>query len=79
MSAKPIIRLLPPQKVADSDLVAPLQYSIKDTARLVSISVRSVERLIAKGELGCVGRHKLRRVPLVDILAYQERNRNEAA
>ena len=79
MSPKPVLRMLPPQKVADSEYVAPLQYSIKDAARLLSISRRTVERLIARGELGSVGRGKLRRVPLADILAWQEHNRNEAA
>jgi excisionase family DNA binding protein len=76
---KPIIRLLPPQKVADSEQVAPLQYKLRDAARLLSVSVRTVERLIQRGELETVGLGKLRRVTLASILAYQERNRNEAA
>jgi excisionase family DNA binding protein len=75
-----VIRLLPPQRVANSDQIAPLQYSIKDTARLLSVSRRTVERLIAAGELATVGTGKLKRVPYDSIVAYQNRNRsNEAA
>jgi excisionase family DNA binding protein len=74
----PVIRLLPPQKVAGGDLIAPLQYTIVDTARLLSVSRRTVERLIAVGELGTVGMGKLKRVPYESIVAYQNRNRNEA-
>jgi hypothetical protein len=51
----PILRLLPPQRVADTDQVAPLQYSINDTARLLAVSRRTIERLIARGELASVG------------------------
>jgi excisionase family DNA binding protein len=75
----PVLRLLPPQRVADSDQVVPLQYSIKDTARLLGFSRRTVERLIAHGELATVGRGKLRRVPYDSIVAYQNRHRNDEA
>ncbi len=75
----PIIRLLPPQRVAESNQIAPLQYSIRDTARLLSVSRRTVERLIVAGELATVGTGKLKRVPYDSIVAYQSRNRNEAA
>lgn len=76
---RPILRLLPPQKVADSDLVAPLQYKITDTARLLAVSRRTIERLIERGELATVGQGKLRRVPFDSIVAYQNRHRSEAA
>lgn len=75
----PILRMLPPQRVADSEQVAPLQYKIEDTARLLSVSRRTVERLIAQGELETVGRGKLRRVLYSSILAYIERHRNDEA
>ena len=77
MSTTPVLRLLPPQRVAGSDQVAPLQYSITDTARLLGFSRRTVERLIACGELDSVGRGKLRRVPYDSIAAYQTRHRND--
>jgi len=77
MSPTPILRLLPPQRVAGSDQVAPLQFSITDTARLHGFSRRTVERLIANGELASVGRGKLRRVPFDSIAAYQARHRND--
>ena len=75
----PLLRLIPPQKVADSDQIAPLQYKIEDTARLLSVSRRTVERLIVQGELATVGRGKLRRVPYDAIVAYQNRHRNDEA
>lgn len=75
----PILRLITPQRVADSEYVAPLQYSIKDTARLLAVSRRTVERLIERGELATVGTGKLKRVPYDSIVAYQNRHRNEAA
>lgn len=36
MSSKPPIRLLPHQRVADSEQIAPLQYRLKDAARLLA-------------------------------------------
>jgi excisionase family DNA binding protein len=75
---KPIIRLIPPQRVADSDQIAPLQYSLRDTARLLSVSLRTVERLVERGELSTVGRGKLRRVPYDSIVNWQNQNRNDS-
>ena len=74
-----ILRLLPPQRVADTDQVAPLQYSINDTARLLALSRRTIERLIARGELATVGSGKLKRIPYDSIAAYQQRHRNDEA
>lgn len=73
----PILRLLTVQRVADSDQVAPLQYKIMDTARLLSVSRRTVERLIIHGELATVGHGKLKRVPYDSIAAYLNRHRND--
>jgi excisionase family DNA binding protein len=75
--ATPILRLLPPQRVAGSDQVAPIQYTIQDTARLLALSKRTVERLIERGELATVWRGKLKRVPYDSIVAYQNRYRND--
>ena len=65
--------------VAGRDQIVPLQYSINDTARLLGFSRRTVERLIAAGELATVERGKLRRVPYDSIVAYQNRHRNDEA
>jgi excisionase family DNA binding protein len=73
----PILRLLPPQKVADSEQIAPLQYRIEDTARLLSVSTRTVKRLIASGELATVGQGRLKRIPYDAIVAYLNRHRND--
>jgi len=70
-------RLLPPQRVVGSEQVAPLQFKIEDTARLLSVSRRTVERLIERGELATVGTSKLKRIPYDSILAYQNRNRSD--
>lgn len=77
MTVHKSIHLLPPQQVASGEMVAPLQYTVNDTARILGFSSRTVLRLIDQGQLGSVGNGRLRRVPLADILAYQERNRNE--
>lgn len=76
---KPTLRLLPPQRVADSDQVAPLQYKIDDAARLLAVSRATIVRPIARGELASVGQGKLRRVPYDSIVAYQNRHRNDEA
>jgi excisionase family DNA binding protein len=70
---------LPPQRVIDSDQIAPLQYTIADTARLLSVSRRTVLRLIARGELATVGQGRLLRIPYDSIVAYLNRHRNERA
>ena len=70
-------RFLPPQRVADSDQIAPLQFKINDTARLLSVSRRTVERLIEDGELSTIGTGKLKRIPYDSIVAYQNRHRSD--
>jgi excisionase family DNA binding protein len=45
----------------------------------LSVSRRTVERLIEQGELATVGRGKLKRIPYDSILAYQNRHRSDAA
>src|SRR5262245_42454876 len=78
MSTAPsILRLQPPERVADSEQIAPLRYTYEDTARLLAISVRTVKRLIAKGELATAGQGRLKRILYASILAYIERHRNE--
>lgn len=71
------MRLVPPQRVADNEQVAPIQYRIPETARLLSFSRRTVERLIERGELATVGRGRLKRIPYDSIVAYQNRHRND--
>jgi excisionase family DNA binding protein len=79
MTNKPVLRLLPPQRVADAEQIAPLAYRLGDAARLLSCSKRTVERLCNKGELEAIGRGKLRRVLYDSIVAYLNRQRDEAA
>lgn len=74
----PVARLMPPQRIADSDLLAPLVISYADTARLLGrVSIRTVERLVERGELVSIGSQKLRRILYESILEYLERHRNE--
>jgi excisionase family DNA binding protein len=80
MSARtPILRLLPPQKVAGSNQIAPLQFTYADTARLLSVSVRTVKRLVANGELATVGEGRLKRIPYDSIVVYLNRHRTGEA
>ncbi|NTU82976.1 MAG: helix-turn-helix domain-containing protein [Chloroflexales bacterium] len=55
----------------------PLLFSIPNTAIKLSMSRRTVERLISAGELEAVGNGKLRRVTYTSILSYIERHRVE--
>ncbi len=71
----PQLRLLPPQRLAGGNQIAPLQYTIPDTGRLLAASQRTVERLIARGELATVERGRPKRVPYDSIVAYQNRHR----
>jgi excisionase family DNA binding protein len=73
----PILRLLPPQKVADGEQVGPLQYRLDDAARLLAISRRTIDRLVEKGELATVGQGHLKRIPYDSIVAYLNRHRND--
>lgn len=57
----------------------PLQVSIRDAARLLAFSERTIRELIYRGELVGIGRGKLRRIEMASIRAYLERNRNRAA
>jgi hypothetical protein len=51
----PQLRLLPPQRVAGSDQIAPLQYTIPDTARLLARSRRTVVEHSKLGKNPCIG------------------------
>jgi excisionase family DNA binding protein len=74
---KPILRLIRPERVAGSDQVAPLMYGFEDTARLLSCSVSTIERLVKRGKLVQHGTGKLRRITYESIVAYL--NESEAA
>lgn len=71
--AMPILRLLPPQRVAGSDHVAPIQYTIQDTARPMALFRRTVQRLIERREPATVARGKLKRVSYNSIVSSQYR------
>lgn len=58
-------------------LMPPLQYSVKETARLLGYSVRTVYRLIDAGEFDTTGQRHMLRVTADSIAAYQQRIRNQ--
>lgn len=60
----------------DRTPVKPLCYTIEETAQLLGYSVRTIRRLIYRGELKTCGAGKLLRVLYSSILAYIERHRN---
>lgn len=77
MNPPPLLRMLMPKFVGDSTSIAPLQFTLSDTGRLLAMSVSTVRRLIDRGELVSVGSGKLRRVTLASIVAYQARHADE--
>jgi excisionase family DNA binding protein len=77
MSIKPVLRMLPPQRVADSDQIAPLQFQLKDAARLLAISNRTLQRWIKEGRMSATGRGKLRRVEYAELLRVLEELRRD--
>lgn len=54
----------------------PLQVTKAEAARLLGYSIRTVERLVERGELAQIGSGRLARFDLADLRAYQDRNRN---
>lgn len=54
----------------------PLQVSKADAAKLLDYSIRTIERLVERGELTQIGSGRLARFDLADLRAYQDRNRN---
>lgn len=52
------------------------QYTIAETGQLLRLHPATVRRLIRFGELRAVGRGRLRRIALKDIIDFQERNRS---
>ena len=53
-----------------------LQVSIREAAQLLSYSERTIYALLQHGELRSVGRGRLRRIPLDELRAWQQRNLN---
>lgn len=66
-----------PQRVADSQQLVPMLYTLHDAGRLLACSRRTVAHLINTGELSAVGLGRMRRVHRDSIMAYIERNRLE--
>lgn len=58
------------KQVTDLHEVAPLVYSFRDVARMLSCSTGSVGRLVAKGKLRAVGTGRAKRVPAESVAAY---------
>lgn len=53
----------------------PLQVKIAIAAKLLDYNIRTVYRLIDRGELETVGRGRLRRITVASLRAYQQRNK----
>lgn len=73
----PVFRMLPPQRVAGSEQLAPLVYTLAETGRLLSCSRSTIERLCNRGELVAIGSGKLRRVTYESIMDYLKRQRED--
>jgi excisionase family DNA binding protein len=53
-----------------------LQVSIREAARLLAFSERTIYSLLQRGELRSVGQGRLRRIPIAELKSWQERNVN---
>jgi excisionase family DNA binding protein len=53
-----------------------LQVSIREAARLLSFSERTVYALLERGELRSVGQGRLRRIPVDELRRWQQRHMN---
>jgi excisionase family DNA binding protein len=51
------------------------QFTIQETARILSVATVTVRRLAFRRELRAIGKGRLMRFSLKDIRAYQDRNR----
>lgn len=56
-----------------------LQVSIREAAEVLGYKPRTLYRMVARGELPSIGTGRLRRIAVTDLLAWQQRNRQEAA
>jgi excisionase family DNA binding protein len=52
----------------------PFQVTLKEAARLLAYDLRTIHRLIRRGELPSVGEGRLRRVPVQALREYQQRH-----
>jgi len=75
------IAILPPYDgelvISDSDepvRLEPLQVTLKEAARLLAYDLRTIQRLISRGELPSVGAGRLRRIPVQALRDYQQRH-----
>jgi excisionase family DNA binding protein len=51
------------------------QLSVDEAAEFLNYSRRTIYRMMDTGEIPYVGQGRLRRVPVADLIAHQERNR----
>jgi excisionase family DNA binding protein len=66
------IRLIQTRSGAE---LLPLQVTKAEAAQLLGYSVRTIERLVERGELAQIGSGGLARFDLDDLRAYEARNR----
>lgn len=52
----------------------PFQVTLKEAARLLAYDLRTIHRLIRRGELPSVGEGRLRRIPVQALRDYQQRH-----
>lgn len=52
----------------------PFQVTIKEAARLLAYDLRTIQRLISRGELPSVGEGRLRRIPVQALRDYQQQH-----
>lgn len=68
-----MLRSLPAHRTNTTTEAPPLQVTIKEAARLLSMSERTIYRLLDARELVGVGSGRRRRVMYASLLDYQQR------
>lgn len=63
----------------DNHPTEPLQVCLNEAARLLSISRRSLNRLIATGQIPVIRYGGIIRIAIADLLAWQRKNRIQIA
>lgn len=78
---QPDVSTAPVDEIADAIATPPppepLQVTLAEAGRLLAYDIRTVYRLIARGELSTIGRGHLRRISMQSLRKYQERHHSQ--
>lgn len=72
VSGAPVLRLVQTKSGAELE---PFQVTIREAAKLLSISYRQMLRMLERGDIPSIGKGRLRRVAIADLRAWQSAQR----